>query len=219
MIERLTAIRTMALQQEVAAQPTLALEILLDTMTGQVLQGVHSHDLAAAIHPTVARHTVEPDMLEGSQLADVPGQLVERFGDVPANSRFEAIRAMDAADKMQLLAALVATSINGTIFPHGGIGARHASADAYAEAAGLDLGQYWNPGQTFFDRLKKTSLLALLADECGKEAAQNCAKMKKGDLAVAVNERLPAGWLPEPARRFTPLHEQLADEGETSKVA
>ncbi|WP_277884209.1 hypothetical protein [Novosphingobium decolorationis] len=43
--------------------------------------------------------------------------------------------------------------------------------------------------------------------------------MKKGDLAVAVNERLPVGWLPEPARRFTPLREQPTDEGEMSKVA
>jgi ParB family chromosome partitioning protein len=58
-----------------------------------------------------------------------------------------------------------------------------------------------------------------LADECGAEAAENCAKMKKGDLAVAANERLPVNWLPEPARRFTPLSEQPTDEGEMSQVA
>lgn len=219
MIERLTAIRTMALQQEVAAQPALALDILLDSMTAQLLHGLHSYDLAADIHPTVTRHTVDQDMLDGSRLADLPAQLVERFGDIPADGRFEAIRAMDEADKMQLLAALVATSINGTIFNHGGIGARQATADKYADAAGLDLRQHWTPGQTFFDRLKKASLLAILADECGEDAAENCAKMKKGDLAVAVNERLPVGWLPDPARRFTPHREQPTDEGEMSKVA
>ena len=219
MIERLTAIRTMALQHEVAAQPALALDILLDSLTAQLLHGLHSYDLAVDIHPTVTRHTVEQDMLDGSRLADLPAQLVERFADIPADRRFETIRAMDEADKMQLLAALVATSINGTIFNHGGIGARQATADKYADAAGLDLRQHWTPGQTFFDRLKKSSLLAILAEECGEGAAENCAKMKKGDLAVAVNERLPVGWLPEPARRFTPLREQPTDEGEMSKVA
>ena len=219
MIERLTAIRTMALQHKVAAQPALALDILLDSMTAQLLHGLHSYDLAADIHPTVTRHTVERDMLDGSLLADLPAQLVERFADIPADNRFETIRAMDEADKMQLLAALVATSINGTIFNHGGIGARQATADKYADAAGLDLRQHWTPGQTFFDRLKKASLLAILADECGEDAAENCARMKKGDLAVAVHERLPVGWLPEPARRFTPLREQPTDEGEMSEVA
>lgn len=219
MIERLTAIRTMALQQEVASQPALAIDILLDSMTAQLLHGLHSYDLAADIHPTVTRHTVEQDVLDGSRLADLPALLVDRFADIPADGRFETIRAMDEADKMQLLAALVATSINGTIFNHGGIGARQATADKYADAAGLDLRQHWTPGQTFFDRLKKASLLAILADECGEDAAANCAKMKKGDLAVAVNERLPVGWLPEPARRFTPLREQPTDEGEMSEVA
>lgn len=218
MIERLTAIRTMALQHEVATQPALALDILLDSMTAQLLHGLHSYDLAADIHPTLTRHTVEQDMLDGSCLADLSAQLVERFADIPADGRFETIRAMEEADKMQLLAALVATSINGTIFNHGGIGARQATADKYADAAGLDLRQHWTPGQTFFDRLKKASLLAILAEECAEDAAENCAKMKKGDLAVAVNERLPVGWLPEPARRFTPLREQPTDEGEMSEV-
>ena len=217
MIERLTAIRTMALQQEVAAQPALALDILLDTLAAQLLHGVRSYELAADIHPTAARHTVEPDMTDSSNLSGLPSLIVERFADIPAEGRFEAIRAMDAAEKMQLLAALVATAINGTIF--GSIGARQATAEKYAEAAGLDLAKHWTPGQPFFDRLKKTALLAILADECGADAAENCAKMKKSDLAVTVNERLPAGWLPEPARRFTPLSEQPTDEGEMSQVA
>lgn len=217
MIERLTAIRTMALQQEVAAQPALALDILLDTLAAQLLHGVRSYELAADIIPTIARHTVEQDMIDNSNLAALPSQMVERFADIPSEGRFETIRAMQEADKMQLLAALVATSINGTIFAV--VGSRQAVADKYAAAAGLDLTKHWTPGQTFFDRLKKTSLLAILADECGAEAAENCAKMKKGDLAVAANERLPVNWLPEPARRFTPLSEQPTDEGEMSQVA
>ncbi|CDO38808.1 ParB/RepB/Spo0J family partition protein [Novosphingobium sp. KN65.2] len=219
MIERLTGIRTLALQKEVAARPALALDILLDTLTAQLLHGRHSYDLPADIHPGRVICTVEPEYLTGSVLADTQGRLVERFGDIPAAQRFETIRTMEEGDKMQLLAALVATTINGTIFNHGGIGERQRAADQYAEAAGLDLRQHWTPNQPFFDRLKKSSLLEILAEACGQEAAENCVKMKKGDLAVTVNERLPAGWLPEPAKRFTPVCEQSTDEGEKSKVA
>uniref|UniRef100_UPI0019536D1C hypothetical protein n=1 Tax=Enterobacter cloacae TaxID=550 RepID=UPI0019536D1C len=61
-------------------------------------------------------------------------------------------------------------------------------------------------------------LLTILADECGDQAAADCEKKKKGDLAVIVNERLPAGWLPEPARRFAPVAEQPTDDGEMSEV-
>jgi ParB family chromosome partitioning protein len=147
MIERLTAIRTMALQQEVAAQPALALDILLDTLAAQLLHGVRSYELAADIVPTVARHAVEQDMIDNSNLAALPSQMVERFADIPSEGRFETIRTMQEADKMQLLATLVATSINGTIFA--AVGSRQAIADKYAAAAGLDLAKHWTPDRPF----------------------------------------------------------------------
>ena len=40
-----------------------------------------------------------------------------------------------------------------------------------------------------------------MAEELGQAAADNCAKMKKGDLALAAAERLAGrGWLPQPLR-------------------
>ncbi|WP_137864892.1 MULTISPECIES: ParB/RepB/Spo0J family partition protein [unclassified Sphingomonas] len=219
MIERLTGIRTLALQQAVAAQPDLALDILLDSLTAQFIHGQYSYTVGADIKPTRASINVEDELLSSSSIERVEPQLVERFGDIPADARFATIRAMEQADKMQLLAGLVAITLNGTVFDNGGTGSRQQSADEYAEAAGLDLGAVWTPSQPFFDRLKRTALLTILADECGDQAAADCEKKKKGDLAVIVNERLPAGWLPEPARRFAPVAEQPTDEGEMSEVA
>lgn len=219
MIERLTGIRTLALQQAVAAQPDLALDILLDTLTAQFIHGQQSYTMVADIKPSRAFIQVEDELVNNSSLDRVEPQLVERFGDIPATDRFATIRAMEQADKMQLLAGLVAITLNGTIFNHGGISARQHSAEEYAQAAGLDLRTVWTPTQPFFDRLKKSSLLTILGDECGAEAAANCAKMKKGELALAVNERLPASWLPEPARSFAPASKQTDDEGEMSEVA
>lgn len=221
MIERLTGIRTLALQQAIASQPALALDILLDTLTGQLIHGQYSHTMPVEIRPTQAAIQIEDEMIVGSQIENVPSQLVDRFGDIPAEGRFDTIRAMDDGDKMQLLAALVASTLNATVHSHNGISARHRTAESYAQAAGLDLRTVWTPTQPFFDRLKKSSLITILADECGEVAATNCSKKKKGDVAVTVNESLPAGWLPEPARSFAPeeFPEQAEDEGEMSEAA
>ncbi|WP_204278705.1 hypothetical protein, partial [Enterobacter hormaechei] len=83
--------------------------------------------------------------MSSSSIERVEPQLVERFGDIPADARFATIRAMEQADKMQLLAGLVAITLNGTVFDNGGTGSRQQSADEYAEAAGLDLGAVWTP--------------------------------------------------------------------------
>ena len=51
----------------------------------------------------------------------------------------------------------------------------------------------------FFERLRKPAMLTLLRDEISPAAAENCAKMKKGDLAAEVTARLVGGeWLPAP---------------------
>lgn len=219
MVERLTGIRTLALQQSVAAQPDLALDILVDTLAARLVHNEQSYDNPADILPTVARINVEDELFAGSGIEREQHRLVELFGDIPAEARFATIRAMEQADKMRLLASMVAVTLNGITFNHGGIGQRQQRADIYAEAAGLDLRALWTPSQPFFDMLRKSSLLTILADECGTAAAENCAKMKKDKLAVEVNERLPAGWLPEPARSFAPTAMQGDIEGELSEVA
>lgn len=219
MVERLTGIRTLALQQAVAAQPDLALDILIDTLAARLVHNEMSYENTADISPTAARINVEDELFSGSGIAREELRLVEQFGDIPAESRFTAIRAMEQGDKMRLLASMVAVTLNGTTFSQCGIGKRQQMADVYAEAAGLDLRAVWTPSQPFFDMLRKASLLTILADECGTAAAENCAKMKKDKLAVEVNERLPAGWLPEPARSFAPTAMQGDIEGELSEVA
>jgi ParB family transcriptional regulator, chromosome partitioning protein len=49
----------------------------------------------------------------------------------------------------------------------------------------------------FDDRLKKPVIAKIMTEVLGKDAADNCAKMKKGDLAAAAAERMAGrGWLP-----------------------
>jgi ParB family chromosome partitioning protein len=55
----------------------------------------------------------------------------------------------------------------------------------------------WQAPVAFYDRLKKPLIAKIMTEVLGKAAADNCAKMKKGDLAAAAAERMAGrGWLP-----------------------
>jgi ParB family chromosome partitioning protein len=119
--------------------------------------------------------------------------MMERFADIPADRRFETIRGMDAGDKMALLAVLVASTISATVHNGSVEEARMRKADQYAQAAGLDLAALWAPGVETFGRIRKGGLLAILREECGNEAAENCSKLKGG--AGPRHWRASAAWL------------------------
>src|SRR3546814_18610494 len=59
----------------------------------------------------------------------------------------------------------------------------------------------WEPNQVFYDQLSKATLLKLLAEGCGNDAAETCQTMKRSDLAVTVNERLAGRRILPPALR------------------
>lgn len=226
LIEDLTRIRTKALQAEVASNPALALDILLDTLAAQLLHGSYSHAMAATIRPERAMTSVDDELMTGSSIEDVEAIMTERFADLPVEDRFASIGAMEQADKLALLAGMVALTLDGTLARGCHPGERHHTFEAYAGAAGLDMTRRWQAPVAFFDRLKKSALLAILEEACGTAAADNCAKLKKGELAVAVAERLPADWLPSPlmagsfaADESDEVPEQPEDEGEMSEAA
>lgn len=217
LIERMTAIRTMALQQSIASQPDLALDIMIDTMAAKLLHSRLTGSGAADILPSPASINIEPELIDNSGLIDMRANLMDRYAEIPEEGRFETIRAMAHDDKMQLLAALVAVTVNGTIFAAYGSGDRQKEAERYAQAANLDVGKYWTPNQPFFDRLGKTVLLDAISNNLGEEVASNCTKMKKADLAIAANERLPTGWLPERIKSFLPTAKK-ADVTELAQI-
>ena len=75
----------------------------------------------------------------------------------------------------------------------------------------------WQAPIAFFERLNKPVILKIMTGELGQAAADNCAKMKKGDLALAAAERLAGrGWLPQPLRIEEP--ELEADTGASDEL-
>lgn len=205
LVEDMRALQTLALQQEVAADPALALDILLDTLAASLLHGRWTGETGLALAPRVAFFPV-PDDLHDSRIVNTAEDVAQRFASLPAANRFATIRAMSDEDKRSLLAALVAVMIEPK-----------AANGAYAEAAALDMRNYWSVSVPFADRLTKKQALSIMADECGSEAAANCAKLKKAEIAVQLAERLPHKWLPEPMRVLSPSPQ--TDDEESSEAA
>lgn len=197
----LSRIKTRIVQEAVAADPALALDIMLDSLAGQLLHGAHSYQMAAEVQAKMVPTDVADELMATSDVQAVEEVMATRFAAIPEAGRFEAIRSMSGDDKMALLAGLVAMTVDGTVFSGGSPGQRHHQFEQIARASGVDIAARWKAPIALFDKMRRAALIDVLREEVGAPSAENCATIKKkADLAVNVSERLPAGWLPAPMK-------------------
>jgi ParB family chromosome partitioning protein len=197
----LSRIKTQIVQEAVAADPMLALDIMLDSLAGQLLHGAHHYQMAIEVQAKTVATDVPDELMATSDVRPVEETMATRFASIPAEGRFEAIRSMGTEDKMALLAGLVAMTVDGTVFSGGSPGMRHHQFEQIARASGVDIAARWSAPIGLFDKMRRAAMIDLLREECGAPSAENCATIKKkADLAVNVSERLPANWLPAPMK-------------------
>lgn len=197
----LSRIKTQIVQEAVAADPVLALDIMLDSLAGQLLHGAHSFQMALEVQAKTVATDVPDELMATSDVRPVEETMATRFASIPSEGRFETIRAMSQDDKMALLAGLVGMMVDGTVFAGGAPGQRHHHFEQIARASGVDIAARWSAPIGLFDKMRRAAMIDLLRDEVGAPSAENCATIKKKtDLAVNVSERLPANWLPAPMK-------------------
>ena len=197
MIETLSKIKTLAVQEAVATNPALALDILLDCLVGQGIHREPAYYSPLSLRLEGFNAVVPDDMMTLSDIASVDEIGGGDFAAMPEVNRFAAIQAMDADAKGRLLALLVARQINGGQSSGMRRDRRHQRFDQIAFASGVDMVSKWQAPVAFYDRLKKPVIAKIMTEALGKAAADNCAKMKKGELAAAAAERMAGkGWLP-----------------------
>ena len=197
MIETLSKIKTLAVQEAVATNPALALDILLDCLFGQSIYREPSYYSPLSLRLEGFNAAVPDDMMTLANIASVDEIGSTDFAAIPEVNRFAVIRGMDAEAKGRLLALLVAAQINGGEASGSRRDRRHQRFDQIAFASGVDMVAKWQAPVAFYDRLKKPVIAKIMTEVLGKPAADNCAKMKKGDLAAAAAERMAGrGWLP-----------------------
>jgi ParB family transcriptional regulator, chromosome partitioning protein len=200
MVETLSRIKTQAVQEAVAANPDLALDILIESMAAQLVHDEPSYLSPLTMRCDAVNASVPDEMMTLSNITSIDAVIEDILSVLPTHDRFAAIRGMDSVTKHRLLAYLVAKQLSG-ISATGRIGQCDSSFAAIANLAGVDMTSKWEAPVAFFDRLKKPVILKILSQEFGQDAADNCAKLKKHDLAQAAATRMAGrAWLPTPLK-------------------
>lgn len=208
---QLGAIRTLAVREAVANDPELALDVLLDGLLGQLVGSDYSWSLPVEITTSDSEVRVVEDIMAHASMAPIEQIAAGDLEQVGGEDRLAGLRSIDAETKMRLLAYCVAAQITSTETS----GEKAERIDQIGALAGIDMTAKWEPNQAFYDQLSKPTLFKLLEAGNGTAAVENCAKLKRADLAVTVNERNAGKGILPPALQFTASVEDR-DESEAA---
>lgn len=207
--QEMHSLRSLAFQDALAANPDLALTFLIDALAGKVLHSEFTTASAVGVEANIARFTISDD-LRHDTIGTTAETICDQYAELGDEDRFETIEAMSSEDKLALLAKCVAVTATFD-------GCYRGVFESAMQRAEVDMANVWRVTVPFCDRLTKGQMLTILEEECGAEAVANCKKLKKGDLATELAERLPQGWLPKPMRGVAPSPQ--AEDDETSQAA
>ncbi len=210
LVDALHKIKTLAVREAVANDPALAFDILLQTLLQQLVHQGDSYSLPLSIRPDAKAVEVDEGLMAQSEIRSV--QEVSA-GDIKAlsdESDLSTIRAMDSEVKQRLFAYLIASQIDaGGCYSGDGV----SQMDEIVCAAEIDMRVKWQPPVAFFERVSKPTLLKILSEQCGESAADNCAGMKKADLALVMADRLAGkNWLPPAMMIAAPVEKKELDK-------
>ena len=215
LVSELTAHRTLALRDAVAANPHVAMTALLHRLVTDCFLP-HSARGCLEAHVREVHFPAQADDLGESVSALAIADRHERWGDhIPADDAalWDWLVNQDDNTRMELLAHCISFGVNALHEkpnPYGGMGVsqhgldvRLSQADRLARATGLDMVAVgWRPTvANYLGRVTKPRIIEAVREGAGERAAQLIDHLKKGDMAKEA-ERLLAetGWLPEPLR-------------------
>lgn len=193
----LSAHRTAALREALAAKPEEALLALLETFVSQLLYR-RVHDGCIRIHATeVTLERASASVGASRAAAAFAERHASWMKQLPEIEQLAAwLRQMSKADRLRLLAHCVSMTVNAL---HGTM--RHGTmedSDRLAAALGLDMAAWWRPtAGNFLSRLTKTEILAAVSEGVSAEAARPLASLKKDAMATEAEKLLAnTAWLP-----------------------
>ena len=201
---RLTAHRTAAVQVELAANPNVALAVLMNRMIPKVFDEHFHHD-----------YSNNRDAIEVSATCS-HSKLLREADDMAASTAWKAIDAerskwavmlpkqtvhllpwlLEQSDdvKANLFAFCVAATLDGV----SGTDSAHP-INALCDVLAVDMTKYWAPTrETYWNHVSKARIVEVVSNAVSPEAAAPLASMKKNEAAAAAEIRLSdSGWIPE----------------------
>lgn len=181
--EAMRRIKLLAIREALASNPAFALDMLITSLVESRLAYGINAPLAIRCNPKSVQ--VEEDLIANAAISDIEEQADRLCAGIDRSRLLDEIVAMESEAKMQLLATLCASLIDGD----------SSLPDNITQQLGVDMASKWRPGSAFFTRMTKLAMLDLLREICGEQAADNCRKLAKSDLCAEMARRLE-GWMP-----------------------
>lgn len=200
LMDELMAHKTLALRNELARQPDLALRLLVFTLASEAFAGSRESCLGVRVETVdVARSITRTESQAASALQ---ATLDARKAILPEDAQaLWDFTGGDQQDLLALLAELVAPSLDlrpapNAHGPHATIG------EIVADAAGLDMRLYWSATpESFFEHVRKPVIVDALIEAKPTLDRAKLLTMPKSEL-VSRAKRIfkDRAWLPEPLR-------------------
>ncbi|OLP62654.1 DNA-binding protein [Xaviernesmea oryzae] len=205
LVEDLTAVRTIALRNALANDPTTAFIAALHVLVLKIFYHAAGEScLELGLQQTFFAQT--QGLKETTWAVEIDERQTAWGQDLPQAPRdlWDFLLALDEASQRALFAHCVSLSVNAVAQLWNRRPGAIAHADKLASALGFDMAeQGWVPTvDSYLGRVPKVRILEAVRQAKGEDAAQLIDHLKKGDMAREA-ERLLAGsgWLPEPLRR------------------
>ncbi len=200
--ETLSAHRTMAVRVELGRKPEIAFAALVYTLVLRTFYDP-AHEACVDIAPASTSFGQQDadlgESLAAKAFADDRALFFKLLPDV--EDLWEWLNRRSHEDNMALLAHCTAGSVNGLWRRSDARESdRLRQADTLAAALELDMGAWWQPTRvSYFNQVTKDGILSAVTEGISKQAAENIATLKKGQMAQRAEELLKeTGWLPEP---------------------
>lgn len=206
-VQRLQGARTAVLQLELARKPRVALAALAADLARELDWGgfgysdqrvieivPHRQNTNPNVHAGLNEHPAaeEMDQLEQAWIKRLKPGNGDLFGwllQQPESLTTELLSFLTARHVM------AAESFDRT----------NDRGVAFAAAAGVDMAQHWTPTEEWLASQPKGVIMAAVTEACGKKAAAELEKLKKGEAARRAAAMLEGkGWLPAPLRAPAP---------------
>jgi ParB family chromosome partitioning protein len=215
LVMELTAHRTLALQDAVAAHPHVAMTALLHKLCIDAFHRTYGPGCLEAGVRHVQLSAQAPELKESASARSISARHDAWKADVPADEAalWDWLVALDDASRLALLAHCVSGGVNALsekVDRYGGSGVtahglqrRLVQAERLARAVDLDMVEAgWRPTvDNYLGRVTKGRILDAVREAKGESSAQLIDHLKKSEMAKEAERLLEgAGWLPEPLR-------------------
>jgi ParB family chromosome partitioning protein len=202
LMENLTAHRTMALQECLAAKPDVALMAIVHALALRVFYRQElRRDTCLGLEAKVAQPgTFAPNLNEGRAAQALARRHEEWAHKMPTGSAelWSWVIEQDADTLLALLAYCAARTIDAVQRSWERSSQAAHCADALALVVGLDMAEWWAPTrESYLAHVSKVHILEAVREGASEKEADSLAGLKK-DAMVEHAERLLSGkrWLP-----------------------